>query len=197
MKSIATIVVLAALVSCSRLVVMTDKTIGVSTRSYRTTTQISVDYETDRLIEKLVKREHRFFLGIDSIIPSEGYDINTFNNTVLVTGIVDSEQNADFIVKKAKEVLSVVDVINELEISPGKYRQIARDIVIKNSIISKIKVKFLIKTVNYKISVVNGRVFIIGIAENGTELETLTKSISTVRGVREVVSYVILMEDMK
>jgi osmotically-inducible protein OsmY len=192
MRKIWSVFVFIILASCSSFVVATNDTIEASTRTYRTITQISLDRKTDKLIDDLIKSDRRSFLEINGTGRIGSYDINTFSNVVLITGVVNSKQAVDFIIGKVDKAPDVTSVINELVVSPNKSRQTARDFVVKNSITSKIKVKRLIKTINYKISVVNSRVFIIGIAENEKELETLTKSISTVRGVKEVVSYVTL-----
>jgi osmotically-inducible protein OsmY len=197
MKKILSTLILVVLMSCSGFIVATNNTIETSTRTYRTTTQISLDHKTDKLIDNLIKNGRKSFLGVSGTDHIGSYDINTFNDVVLITGVVNSEQAIDFIMKKAGEAQNVANIINELIVSPNKSRQTAQDFFIKNSIISKIKVKSLIKTINYKISVVDGKVFVIGIAENEKELETLTKSISTVRGVKKVVSYITLKNSVK
>ena len=61
----------------------------------------------------------------------------------------------------------------------------------------KIFFRTKIKSLNYEVSVVNGSAYVIGIAENEEELKLLTHTISTVKGVKEVVSYVITVDSSK
>jgi osmotically-inducible protein OsmY len=170
-------------------VAKTNNTIEAGTRTYRTTSQISLDHKTDDLIMTLIKGDRDSFLGLSRLRDIGNFEFNTFNNVVLLTGIAYSEQSVDFILKKISEIPNVADVINELVVDPGATRNSAKDFFIKRSIESKIKVKFPIKTINYKISVINGVVFVIGVAEHEKELDLLLKSISTVRGVKEVINY--------
>jgi osmotically-inducible protein OsmY len=192
MKKIVGVLILVALASCSGFVAKTNDAIEVSTRTYRTMTQISLDHKIDKVIGELIGKNRDYFSKNIA-----NYDINTFNSIVLVTGVVNSGQDVDFILKKISEIPEVLNVINELVVDPEAPKNNSSDFFIKNSINSKIKVKKLIKTINYKISVINGRVFVIGIAENKRERETLLKSISTIRGVKEVISYVTLKNDIK
>jgi osmotically-inducible protein OsmY len=190
MNKFVGVIFLVTASACSAFVAKTNNTIEISTGTYRTTAQISLDHKIDSMIVDSIKKDKKLFLRATKLRDIGSFDINTFNNVVLLTGIVYSEQCSDFILKKIGEMPGTIDVINELIIDASSERSSTVDFFTKRAIESKIKVKIPVRTINYRISVVNGVVYIIGVAESERELDVLLKSISTVRGVKEVVSYV-------
>ncbi|MDR2760770.1 MAG: BON domain-containing protein [Rickettsiales bacterium] len=178
-------------VSCSAgFVAKTNDAIIVSTDTFRTVGQISRDEKTRETIKTLIRNNQDIFLKLNKQSNVGSYEVLVFNNVAMVVGTVYNQQSIDFIVRNIRKIPHVTEVINELFADEKPNRQVTKDFIIVKGIESKLKVKKSIKTINYEIAVVNGRAYVIGVVKNNEELELLTKSISTVKGVTEVVSYV-------
>jgi osmotically-inducible protein OsmY len=183
------VLLLMVTMACSHFVAKINNAIETDEKMYRSIAQISQDYKTDDLILALLKESRSSSFGLSKSKDIGNFEFYTFNNMVLLTGVVYDEKNADFISKIIAKAPAVTNIINELVVDPTLSRSSITDFFIKRAIESKVKVRFPMKALNYKFSVVNGNVFVVGIAEHEVELELLLKSISTIRGVREVISY--------
>ena len=71
----------------------------------------------------------------------------------------------------------------------------ADDLVITTKINAKLLLKKEINNLNYNIDTVNKIVYVIGIAQNKNELESVIDIIDSVYGVKEIINYVRLKED--
>ena len=143
---------------------------------------------------------------IDAGINKEflNHDINMFINVkievvegrVLLTGSVKKPKHRLDAIKIAWKVLGVREVINEIDVTEkGGIKQYLIDVKIKTQIRYKILADKEVSSINYNFEVVNGNVYIIGIAENKKELKKLVKHINTIGGVLKVVNHSILRND--
>ena len=143
---------------------------------------------------------------IDAGINKEflNHDINMFINVqievvegrVLLTGSVKKPKHRLDAIKIAWKVLGVREVINEIDITEkGGVKQYLIDVKIKTQIRYKVLADKEVSSINYNFEVVNGNVYVIGIAENKKELKKLVKHINSIRGVLKVVSHAIMKND--
>ena len=143
---------------------------------------------------------------IDAGINKEflNHDINMFINVqievvegrVLLTGSVKKPKHRLDAIKIAWKVLGVREVINEIDITEkGGIKQYLIDVKIKTQIRYKVLADKEVSSINYNFEVVNGNVYIIGIAENKKELKKLVKHINTIGGVLKVVNHSIMRND--
>ena len=143
---------------------------------------------------------------IDAGINKEflNHDINMFINVqievvegrVLLTGSVKKPKHRLDAIKIAWKVLGVREVINEIDVTEkGGIKQYLIDVKIKTKIRYKILADKEVSSINYNFEVVNGNVYIIGIAENKKELKKLVKHINTIGGVLKVVNHSIMRND--
>mgnify|MGYP006129298817 CR=1 FL=1 len=143
---------------------------------------------------------------IDAAINKEflNHDINMFINVqievvegrVLLTGSVKKPKHRLDAIKIAWKVLGVREVINEIDVTEkGGIKQYLIDVKIKTQIRYKILADKEVSSINYNFEVVNGNVYIIGIAENKKELKKLVKHINTIGGVLKVVNHSIMRND--
>jgi len=143
---------------------------------------------------------------IDAGINKEflNHDINMFINVqievvegrVLLTGSVKKPKHRLDAIKIAWKVLGVREVINEIDVTEkGGIKQYLIDVKIKTQIRYKILADKEVSSINYNFEVVNGNVYIIGIAENKKELKKLVKHINTIGGVLKVVNHSIMRND--
>ena len=143
---------------------------------------------------------------IDAGINKEflNHDINMFINIqievvegrVLLTGSVKKPKHRLDAIKIAWKVLGVREVINEIDITEkGGVKQYLIDVKIKTQIRYKVLADKEVSSINYNFEVVNGNVYIIGIAENKKELKKLIAHINSIGGVLKVVSHAIMKTD--
>ena len=132
------------------------------------------------------------------------HDINMFINVkievvegrVLLTGSVKKSNHRLDAIKLAWKVLGVREVINEIDATEkGGIKQYLIDVKIKTQIRYKVIADKEISSINYNFEVVNGIVYIIGIAENKKELKKIVKHANTIGSVLKVVSHVIMKDD--
>ena len=143
---------------------------------------------------------------IDAGINKEflNHDINMFINVqievvegrVLLTGSVKKPKHRLDAIKIAWKVLGVREVINEIDITEkGGIKRYLIDVKIKTQIRYKVLADKEVSSINYNFEVVNGNVYIIGIAENKKELKKLIAHINNIGGVLKVVSHAIMKND--
>ncbi len=73
-----------------------------------------------------------------------------------------------------------------------------KDYFLEKSIYMKVFFKSKIKSLNYEVSVMDGIAYVIGIAEDQEEHELLLNLISTIKGIKQVVTHVITVDsDLK
>ena len=143
---------------------------------------------------------------IDAGINKEflNHDINMFLNVeievvegrVLLTGSVKKKKHRLNALKLAWKVLGVREVINEIDVTKkGGIKQYLIDVKIKTQMRYKIITDKEISSINYNFEVVNGNLYIIGIAKNKKELKKVVKYANDIKGVLKVVSHVIMKND--
>jgi osmotically-inducible protein OsmY len=115
---------------------------------------------------------------------------------VLVTGAVKDPDTRAEAIQLAWKAKGVREVINEIEVTnEGGFGNYARDTAIVTELRSKLLFAKDIQSVNYSIESVNGVVYMLGVAQNQTELDKAINIARNVNYVRRVVSHVLLKDD--
>ena len=119
-----------------------------------------------------------------------------FEGRVLLTGGVETEQLRD----QASEIVWAVDgvreVLNELQVVRDKsVADSVRDKMIVVSLHSKIAGDKKITGINYKIVTYNRTIYLIGVAQTQGELDRIVTYARSIRYVRRLVNYVLLVQD--
>jgi len=119
-----------------------------------------------------------------------------FEGRVLLTGGVETEQLRD----QASEIVWAVDgvreVLNELQVVRDKsVADSVRDKMIVVSLHSKIAGDKKITGINYKIVTYNRTIYLIGVAQTQRELDRVVTYARSIRYVRRLVNYVLLVQD--
>ncbi len=86
-------------------------------------------------------------------------------------------------------------VINEIVVELKNMKDSANDTMIESSIGSKLLLEKNLHSTSYKISVNDGIVFLLGIAQNQDEMNKVLSIASSTKGVNKVVNYIILKTD--
>ena len=135
---------------------------------------------------KFLSSDNNLFLNIDTKV---------LEGRVLLTGIVESQEIRIEAVKKVWEVVGVKEVINEIEVGDKtSIKQYANDLWITAQIKALAAKNIGLRSLTYNFETIKGRVFVAGITSRPEQLEILIDSIKTIKGVKEIINYVIIKE---
>lgn len=122
-------------------------------------------------------------------------NVNVQNGEVLLTGAVPTNEMHLDAVRIAWEVKGVKRVIDNIAVSKGASVGVyAKDSWITTQIKSALLFDQDIQSVNYSIKTVSGNVYIMGVAQDEKELNSVIEHARNVDGVIKVVSYVNLKD---
>jgi len=135
---------------------------------------------------KFLASENNLFINIDTSV---------VEGMVLLTGIVKNQESRIEAVKIAWEVESVKEVINEIEIGDkASIKEYANDVWITTQIKTLAAKDIGLRSISYNIETIRGKVFLAGITSRPKQLEILVNIAKSVKGVRDVVNYVVIKE---
>ena len=135
---------------------------------------------------KFLVSENNLFVNIDTSV---------VEGMVLLTGIVKNQESRIEAVKIVWEVDGVTEVINEIEIGDKtSIKEYANDVWITTQIKTLAAKDIGLRSVSYNIETIRGKVFLAGITSRPEQLETLVNITKSVKGVKEVVNYVVIKE---
>jgi len=118
------------------------------------------------------------------------------NGSVLLTGNVNSPEDKVEATKMAWEVRGVVEVINELEVrDKSTLKDTAKDIAAAAQMRAKLIADTNISSINFSVDVVNGTVFLSGIAASEEEMQAVINHARELRFAQEVVNYIRVNDD--
>ncbi len=116
--------------------------------------------------------------------------VKVHEGRVLLTGTVPKPKDRIAAVRHAWKVDGVKTVINEITVEDNSdVLDLARDKWVTAQLRLKITFDGKIKAINYAIDTVNGTVYLMGIAQNETELTLVRNHARNIEYVRRVVSH--------
>ena len=124
-------------------------------------------------------------------------DISTtvLEGRVLLTGLVDNQEIRIDAVRRVWEVDGVNEVINEIQVgNRATLKEYAQDIWITTQIKGLAAKTVGLRVISYNFETIQGTVYVAGITSRPEQLKDLLDVIKTVKGVKEIVNYVILIE---
>lgn len=188
LRLVSLLTLLATLSGCLPVAIgAATTTAGVSIAQERTTGD-AVDDTTiwTKVKSQLLQKDVNNLFNLVNVTVLEG--------RVLLLGSVRSAEVRDQAVKIAWSVRGVKEVIDELTIVPSVEQTDLADYSKDSWITAQIKSQMLmnenIHSINYTIQTLNGVVYLMGIAQDKTELNMVTNLASTVKYVKKVVSHV-------
>ena len=114
---------------------------------------------------------------------------------VMLTGSVEQIDERIEATKLAWGIEGVNEVINEIQISNDEgILDYADDLIMKTKINAKLLLDKDILNLNYSVEVVNGIVYLIGIAQSQEELDSVINISESTYGVQNVINYVRLKD---
>lgn len=124
-------------------------------------------------------------------------DVNTIvlEGRVLLTGLVDNQEIRIDAVRRIWEVNGVNEVINEIQIgNKATLKEYAQDVWITAQVKGLAAKSLGLRSIAYNFETIKGKVYIAGISRRVDQLEELIEAIKSIKGVTEIVNYVIIKE---
>ena len=135
---------------------------------------------------KLINSEDNLFINISTTI---------LDGRVLLTGLVDSQEIRIDAVRKVWEVEGVKEVINEIQVgNRATLKEYANDLWINTQAKGLAAKAVGLRVVGYNFETIQGKVYIAGITSRPEQVEDLINAVKTIKGVKEIVNYVIIKE---
>lgn len=148
------------------------------------------DLSQDSRIKTSIKRSFKDDVERESY---ENINVNVYSGKVMLTGYVNNRTYKNKAVKKVKSIKPEIEVIDEIMVFSSNYKvNPISDSFISTQISLKLKTAKDVTSWNYEYDVVDGIVYIIGMAKNKDELKKATDVISRIKGVKKVISYILI-----
>ncbi len=125
-------------------------------------------------------------------------DITVNDGAVLLTGKVKEPDEKVLATKLAWNIRGVREVVNELQITDSSsIKDIAKDLAASATLRGKLIADKDISSLNFSIDVVNGTVYLSGVAADLNEMKRVVEHAREVRFTKKVVNYIILQTDKR
>ena len=120
---------------------------------------------------------------------------NILEGRVLLTGLVDNQEIRIDAVRKVWEVDGVNEIVNEIQIGNREsVKEYAQDLWINTQVRGLAAKTIGLRSISYNFETIKGKVYIAGITSRPNQLEELIEVAKTVKGVTEIINYVIVKE---
>lgn len=120
---------------------------------------------------------------------------NVLEGRVLLTGLVDNQEIRIDAVRRVWDVEGVNEVINEIQIGNREsIKEYAQDLWITTQVRGLAAKTIGLRSISYNFETIQGKVYIAGITSRADQLEELVKVAKTIKGVTEIINYVIIKE---
>tara|TARA_A100001015_G_scaffold245290_1_gene281180 strand:- start:6811 stop:7404 length:594 start_codon:yes stop_codon:yes gene_type:complete len=179
-----------ALTSCIETAVgLGTAAVAASTTEKGFSTSVSDTVIEAKLIDKFIKNDASFVTGVESSVS---------NGSVLMTGKLDTQDQKILATRLAWEIKGVKEVINEIQLVGDKsIKTTAKDLAASAQLRAALIGDQEISSLNYSIDVVNGIVYLSGVAANEKERERVITHAQALRFAKKVVNYIILSTDKR
>ena len=127
-------------------------------------------------------------------------DVKTkvLDGRIFITGKVDTPEEKLKITKLAWETKGARSVKNDLVINKKfKFKQSAKDLLITSQLRSAMIFNKKIKAINYNIDTYKKVIYVYGIAETQEEKEEIIKEAKMILDVEDVVTSILMMNDLR
>ena len=142
------------------------------------------------------KLKDRFVQVNASLLTS--IDVTVNDGAVLFTGKVKTPEDKIEATKLAWEIKGVREVVNELQvIDNSSIKDLAKDLAATATLRGKMIADKDISSLNFSIDVVNGIVYLSGVASTPEEMNKVVGHAKNLRFAQQVVSYIILAKDQR
>ena len=188
----ALFLILIYLSGCAGALIGGVATVGLATVQERSMKDFAIDLKLELQLQKKLfeANKDKLFATVDVII---------IEQRIMLIGNVESQEVRDLATKISWEVSPKIKaVLNELTIGEkSTLVSEAKDVRISLSLSGLLIGDIDISDINFSHSVSKQVIFLIGIAKNDDELNQVIYHARTIKGVRKVISHIILKNDKK
>jgi osmotically-inducible protein OsmY len=125
-------------------------------------------------------------------------DVSVNDGAVLLTGKVKTPEEKILATRLTWEIRGVREVVNELQVTDSSsIKDIAKDLAASATLRTRLITDSDISSLNFSIDVVNGTVYLSGVATTADEMNRVVAHARDVRFTQQVVSYIILQTDKR
>ena len=137
------------------------------------------------------------FLQTDASLPTV-VDVTVNDGAVLLTGKVKTPEEKVLATKLTWEIRGVREVVNELQVTDkSSIKDIAKDLAASAQLRGKLIGDGSVSSLNFSIDVVNGTVYLSGVAADAEEMNRVVGHARELRFVQQVVNYITLRSDQR
>ena len=137
------------------------------------------------------------FLRTDASLPTV-VDVTVNDGAVLLTGKVKTPEEKVLATKLTWEIRGVREVVNELQVTDkSSIKDIAKDLAASAQLRGKLIADGSVSSLNFSIDVVNGTVYLSGVAADAEEMNRVVGHARELRFVQQVVNYITLRSDQR
>ena len=152
-------------------------------------TSVSDNLIATKLNDKFVQNDSSLVVDVD---------VSVNNAAVLMTGKVKTPEEKVLATKLAWEVRGVREVVNELQVTDkSSIKDVAKDLAASAQLRGRLIADSDISSLNFSIDVVNGTVYLSGIAADAEEMNRVVGHARDLRFAQQVVNYITLREDLR
>ena len=122
-------------------------------------------------------------------------NINTtvLEGRVLLTGLVDNQENRIEAVRLVWEIEGVNEVINEIQLgNRDTLKDYANDLWINTQAKAVAAKTVGLRSVAYNFETIQGKIYVAGITSRAQQAEDLIEALKTIKGVKEIINYIIV-----
>ena len=162
---------------------------AASTTEKGFSTSVSDTVIEAKLTDKFIQKDTSLLTSVEKSVS---------NGTVLLTGKVDTQEQKILTTRLAWEINGVKEVVNEIQVSnESSLKTTAKDLAASAQLRAALIGDQDISSLNYSIDVVNGIVFLSGVAADEKERERVIAHAQKLRFAKKVVNYIILSTDKR
>lgn len=152
-------------------------------------TSVSDSVIQAKLSDSFIQTSQSLFLNVETAVN---------NGSVLLTGKLKTQDEKITATRLSWEIKGVREVINEIQLSgTSSLKSSAKDLAASAQLRAALIRDPEISSLNFSIDVVNGIVYLSGVAENEQERERVVAHAQELRFAKQVVSYIILAYDRR
>ena len=137
------------------------------------------------------------FLKTDATL-SQFVDVNVNDGAVLLTGKVKTPEEKVLATKLTWEVRGVREVVNEIQVTDkSSIKDVAKDLAASAQLRGKLIADNSLSSLNFSIDVVNGTVYLSGVAADAEQMNRVVSHARELRFAQQVVNYITLRTDQR
>ncbi|MDC0650193.1 BON domain-containing protein [Candidatus Puniceispirillum sp.] len=179
-----------ALSGCASAVIgVGTAAVAASTTEKGFSTSVADTQIRAKLTDRLIKSNFSLVTAVD---------VSVNDGAVLLTGRVKTPEEKILVTKLTWEIRGVREVVNELQVTDSSsIKDIAKDLAASATLRTKLITDSNISSLNFSIDVVNGTIYLSGVAANADEMNRVVAHARDIRFTKQVVNYIILQADKR